>query len=46
MGNAYDGDIVAWAAEQALEKDPDNAQLAAWANQLRATLSIKQPPAA
>jgi tetratricopeptide (TPR) repeat protein len=37
---------AAWAAEQALEKDPDNARLTAWANTLRATLHQKQPPAA
>ncbi len=38
---------AAWAAEQALAKDPDNARLAAWANQVRAAMNIKkQPPAA
>jgi Tfp pilus assembly protein PilF len=37
---------AAWAAEQALEKDPDNARLSAWANTLRATLNQKRPPAA
>ncbi len=37
---------AAWAAEQAMEKDPDNARLATWANRLRATLNVKHPPAA
>jgi Tfp pilus assembly protein PilF len=39
-------DDAAWAADQALQHDPDNTQLAAWATQLRATLTLKQPPAA
>lgn len=38
---------AAWAAEQALAKDPDNVRLAAWANRVRATINMKkQPPAA
>jgi hypothetical protein len=37
---------ASWAADQALEKDPQNAQLAAWAQQLRASLNLKEPPAA
>lgn len=40
------GPDAAWAAEQALEKDPDNVRLSAWANSLRATLNQKRPPAA